>query len=1387
MIRYFNSILCLIIMLSVSAAQASYTMTELVGTPLDIPDTVNTVVWDNTDTGYPNDDDKQTVAIGFPFQFDNAIFNNVTIFTNGILKFGAVERMHRDYRNEVLATDEGNQFIAVYWDDLVDDASSSVTYGSLGTTPNRKFVVNWTNVKAYANNLRYDFQVVLYENGDIRYRYNNNTSNGESATIGLEIDDADFIEYSFNSVSVEVTFDLLFRNQLLALPTPILQYRLDEVSWDGSVGEVVDSSLNRLHGRSFLGANTASFAPALGSNIGTCNYGEFDGIDDYVEISNNALLSFSNNFSVGVWIKIDEIPTSGLKTILSKDENYEFHVNANGKINWWWQTATSNNTRQFNSIATIVAGEWTHVVISFSTSSQKIFINGIESGSATFPENTTTNSDPLQLASDQNSSGRYFQGNIDEVNFFDKALSENQARELMEVTRPCSSINLCVSSFPDGLNSHSNGTITFGRDAQLFFSPDDSLDANSVVLDGASNDRSCVSVECQANGLASDITSPPVFPTTSGSSNNINIANNSSGVSDPSINQYNQIDIGNGSVFTISASYSDYYIDILSVGNNTELELLPGNYWIRNLDTGATNNPNSGLEIRVIGAGTVRIYINDDVVIGQDLLANSPSQGNQGDASQLMLYGYSNITIERDSTFSGIIYAAADVDVQRDGNVYGSIAGDNISLGRLTNVFYNPSAAANLDYGDLCESASCILGSFNIAQPTYALACPGTRTQISIQAMCDDGTSVKEDYAGTVGLTSSENALSEFYTSLVSAPTISSIIYDGSELGVKDVYLFHQNENSALQVTAADATVPVSSTSSNATDFRTSGFSITSPSSFTCGGSTASMNITAIGEDVAGVSCQVLTGFTGSKGLKAWYSVNINAGAGADPVTTDLSFASQTIGDQVEPASNNVNLSFSNGIANVPIAYANAGQILAVNVKHDDSPYDGSVPSLAAADLSGSTGSFVVSPEKINLVVDTANGTCASADASCSKLVPAGSTFQVTAQAQCIGSTLADDYQGNIKFSHSLVAPSPGTVGSLLVSSAVVAAVDAGEVQINQSISEVGVFNLTAEDDDYFGQMIPLSTLSNVGRFYPNNFLVVSSSTTNSCGSFSYMGQAGVGNEIDISYTLQAQKTGGGITLNYKGAFAKATIALVAENDNDGGNYQARLIDYNSTSWASGEYLYSDGGQFTRAASGLPDGPYQDLQVGIKLTDNDDNVTNMAGLDMRSDASTDCSVAGDCDGKWLGNNLDVRFGQLKLSNVFGPETFSLDMAVQTEYYDGTSFILNTDDNCTALFDTAPPLSPVALSWTDNLSAGETTASLSSGATMSAGLGTFSFSAAGLGNEGSVIYQYDTGTYLPWLNTENDDDADYADNPFGKITFGQFRGNDRMIYWREVVR
>jgi MSHA biogenesis protein MshQ len=467
--------------------------------------------------------------------------------------------------------------------------------------------------------------------------------------------------------------------------------------------------------------------------------------------------------------------------------------------------------------------------------------------------------------------------------------------------------------------------------------------------------------------------------------------------------------------------------------------------------------------------------------------------------------------------------------------------------------------------------------------------------------------------------------------------------------------------------------------------------------------------------------------------------------------------------------------------------------------------------------LIGNTNEFIVRPFAFDLGFPVNYD---SADEGGSKFVSAGTPFPMTIRAVNWQSEDDSNYDGfpdvGSDVSNNSVTPNFGqelstsnqilTITSLLnlpstgdsgVLSATVIKTSASDGFFTAGITEpaasltwdeVGIIDVNVFLDNYLaasGANI-LGDKNNVGRFYPDHFALLSSDLIDSCGTFSYMDQP----NIDIAYTLQAKNFMGGKTEYYAGNFVKMNpstdIKFVSENNNNGGNYQTRVNGFGATNWSGGEYIYSYSGSFSRAALG-PDGPYQNLQIGIQLNDNDGNVSLLENLDMRADTSVNCTTSGVCDAKRLdiSDNLDLRFGQLKLSNAFGPETFDLDMAVQTEYYDGTDFVLNTDDYCTVLLDTSPSFSPIANSWTDNLDDGETSPSLLTNIT--AGKGTFSFSAAELGNEGSVKFVYDTSINgLPWLNTENNDDGDYADNPSGKITFGQYRGSDRIIYWREVM-
>lgn len=215
----------------------------------------------------------------------------------------------------------------------------------------------------------------------------------------------------------------------------IAQYSLDESFWSSNVGEVLDGA-SSLHGQAFNGANTALNSPALAGNPGTCAFGVFDGVDDYVKVANDAALNIDERLSITAWINPQTLPNSGFHTILSKDENYEFHLLPSGEILWWWDTDSFST-----SGAGIVPGNWYHIAITYQSGQQVIYVNGIAKGTNSFTGVLPLNNDPLHIGQDQNqehgSESRYFDGLIDEVNIYQGTLSNTDVNDIYNARHPC--------------------------------------------------------------------------------------------------------------------------------------------------------------------------------------------------------------------------------------------------------------------------------------------------------------------------------------------------------------------------------------------------------------------------------------------------------------------------------------------------------------------------------------------------------------------------------------------------------------------------------------------------------------------------------------------------------------------------------------------------------------------------------------------------------------------------------------------------------------------------------------------------------------------------------------------------------------------------------------
>ncbi len=218
-----------------------------------------------------------------------------------------------------------------------------------------------------------------------------------------------------------------------------IAYVFEEAAWTGAAGEVVELNGSGIDGFASGGADTAQTSPAIAGNPGTCRYGDFDGVDDFVEVPDDPALDFDTAVTVGAWINARSIPLAGLHTIVSKDWNYEFHIDLLGQIFWYWNN-DSGVVRTLTSSASVTVGQWHHVAIAYEPGSQTIYLDGVAVASSSFNEQLRVNDESLYIGTDLNFISRAWDGFIDEVNIFGRALSATEVQTLMMETRPCATV-----------------------------------------------------------------------------------------------------------------------------------------------------------------------------------------------------------------------------------------------------------------------------------------------------------------------------------------------------------------------------------------------------------------------------------------------------------------------------------------------------------------------------------------------------------------------------------------------------------------------------------------------------------------------------------------------------------------------------------------------------------------------------------------------------------------------------------------------------------------------------------------------------------------------------------------------------------------------------------
>jgi hypothetical protein len=156
----------------------------------------------------------------------------------------------------------------------------------------------------------------------------------------------------------------------------------------------------------------------------------FDGIDDYVRIADSQSLNITGDLTVSAWIRARDCT----KTIFGNMLEVSPHSGYSLKIDFNGVAYLFSGDKILLGQTSVVTDSWTHVVATLSGAHAALYVNGVLDASGTGGVPTGSNVDQTIGAS--YTPHYFFDGDIDDVRVYNRALSFSEIEELYTIPEP---------------------------------------------------------------------------------------------------------------------------------------------------------------------------------------------------------------------------------------------------------------------------------------------------------------------------------------------------------------------------------------------------------------------------------------------------------------------------------------------------------------------------------------------------------------------------------------------------------------------------------------------------------------------------------------------------------------------------------------------------------------------------------------------------------------------------------------------------------------------------------------------------------------------------------------------------------------------------------------
>lgn len=159
---------------------------------------------------------------------------------------------------------------------------------------------------------------------------------------------------------------------------------------------------------------------------------DFDGVSDAITAANSPQLN-SDYTTVSFWVNVNELPGQGEAYLMSFggwQERWKISLPSHGKPVW-----TTNNTSGISDMDSgdgnaLQPGTWTHLVFVHDGTNDKIFFNGTMVASKAVAGTMNSTTKPLGIGYNPIDVANYFNGKIDQVQIYNRALSDQEIADL---------------------------------------------------------------------------------------------------------------------------------------------------------------------------------------------------------------------------------------------------------------------------------------------------------------------------------------------------------------------------------------------------------------------------------------------------------------------------------------------------------------------------------------------------------------------------------------------------------------------------------------------------------------------------------------------------------------------------------------------------------------------------------------------------------------------------------------------------------------------------------------------------------------------------------------------------------------------------------------------